>query len=175
MGEVITLLSDVAVVVVAVVVWIDDVEQDEHDGDILGAGALFNAGWLWCVTSVDVGGWDKDERISAVRCRLDDVSEDDDEGLRSRLIGDLVGGCLRSVSHMCVAMIGCGWWYTAARRNCSAVARRPLRFRWMEHPQNIQEGDGILNHYNTRITMKDHVSAAAECPQVWWIKYQWYH
>lgn len=41
----------------------------------------------------DVGGCDKDERISAVRCRLtEDESEDDDEGLRLRLIGDLVGG-----------------------------------------------------------------------------------
>ena len=57
-----------------------------------------------------MGGCDKDERISAVCCRFaDDESEDDveaGEGLRSRFCGARVGGCLRSVSHICVAVTG---------------------------------------------------------------------
>ena len=59
-------LSYVVVVVGVVVVWTEDVEQGDDDVDVLGPNALFNAAWLY-VEGVDVGGCDKEERISAVR------------------------------------------------------------------------------------------------------------
>ena len=122
---------------------------------------------LWCLVfwgTVNVGaaagccecGCDREERIWAVRCRLEETSRDEEsddsvEGFRFKV----VGGRLRHSSHIIVPVRGEGWWYRVACWSCPIVVVRPLRFRWTGRKQKTQIGAGMMytvNMYDKRMT-----------------------